>query len=680
MKTLAIAQARMGSTRVPGKVMRDLNGKPVLAWAIDAIRKASLVNRVCLATSTSPADDVIEAYCKENQIEYFRGSETDVLDRYYHCAKQYHADIVLRFTCDCTFLDAGVINEVIKLREMTNADYASNCYPPTYPDGLDTECFTFAALEAAWREATSPVDRDCLTQFIVRHRNRFKVVNLTCPLPGLDKERWVLDTEKDWEFCKQVADKLGRASFVYTDIINLLDKNPHIRSINHEGIRNERFYEALATERLPTRTFTESARVFKRAIQTIPTGSQTYSKSHIQFPKGHSPLYAAYGDGAYIFDVDGNRYVDLVNAICPVILGYGDPDVNEAIRRQLDNGISFSLSTELESELSELLCKHIPCAEMVKLGKSGTDVTTAAIRLARSYTGRDHVLIGGYHGWADWSVACTNRKSGIPGDVGWLSHRLEWGKKDLRIMDRGVFPEHIAAVIVEPNEDPEYLKWLREYCTKHGIVLVFDEIITGFRYDIGGAQKLFGVTPDLATFGKSMANGMPISALVGKRNIMEKMNSPDVFYSGTFFGETLSIAAAIATIKKIERENVIAHLWRMGEYLEQHIYRLLVKHGLSTVIHQSGLAPNTKLIFSDASLEGTTKDQIRTLFMQEMTQQGILIIASNIMSYAHKQPEMDRIFKAYDETFALIAAALANGELSDLVDNVVEATPLRATA
>jgi glutamate-1-semialdehyde 2,1-aminomutase/spore coat polysaccharide biosynthesis protein SpsF len=362
-----------------------------------------------------------------------------------------------------------------------------------------------------------------------------------------------------------------------------------------------------------------------------------------------------------------------------VVLGYGDPDINEAIRRQLDNGISFSLATELEAELSELLCKHIPCAEMVKLGTSGTDETTAAVRLARAYTDRSHVLHSGYHGWADWSIGKTLRHHGVPDSIKSLTHPIAYGKK----LDWWHDPEMIhdtAAIIVEPNDDPEYLKWLREFCTRHGIILIFDEIITGFRYDIGGAQKLYGVTPDLACFGKAMGNGMPISALVGSRKIMKLMETPDVFYSGTMFGETLSIAAAITTINKIERENVIPHLYKNGQWLQKEIESLIEIYNLQDVISVTGNPTRTAVNFKDHP--NGTANEIRTLFMMEMIQQGVLIIASNNMSFAHKQPEMKRIRKAYEETLLWIHDCLESNNIREFVskENVVEATPLRATA
>jgi glutamate-1-semialdehyde 2,1-aminomutase/spore coat polysaccharide biosynthesis protein SpsF len=666
-KVVAIALARMGSSRVPGKVLRKLDDTPVLGWVINALDDVPAIDEIVLATSTNPGDDVIEDYCKENHIECFRGSEEDVLDRFYHAAVAHMADLVVRVTCDCPFIDPAVVSQVIKLREMRNVEYCSNVDPPTWPDGLDTECFTFAALEAAHKEATRPSDRNCVTQYISRNRHRFVCANLHCPLPGLQAERWVLDTEDDWKFCCEIAKHvLPGASYI--EILDVIDKNPTLRDINNVQrgkFRNERHYEQIATEPVAPRILEKSRMLYGRAMDRIPFAAQTFSKSRLQYPKD-SPLFVTHGDGARIYDVDGNDYVDLVSALLPVVLGYRDPDVDTAIRHQLDQGISFSLATELEWQLSELLCKHIPCAEMVKFGKSGTDVTTAAVRLARAYTGRDSVLVGGYHGWSDWSIAVTERSLGIPLKIKGQSHRIKYG--DISDDYVRAFKSLAAAIIVEPESDPEYLKWLREYCTKHGIVLIFDEVITGFRYDLGGAQKLWDVTPDLACFGKAMANGMPISALVGRRDIMKKMEPPDnIFYSGTFFGETLSIAAAIATINKIERENVIAHLWHQGIRLERQFLRLAIKYQLTKAIKLSGTYPLLRLNFET--------EQVKSLFMQTMIANGVLIIASNNLTFAHKDAELTRIVTAYDAAFGAVAEAIRDGSIDKV--EVTAGTPVR---
>ncbi len=687
MKTIVIAQARMGSTRAPGKVMRLISWMPVLAWTLRALIDAN-VGEVVLATSTLPADDVIADWCAasvlkntvsdppyKGPIPCFRGSESDVLDRFYKCAKEYRADIVLRITCDCPFIDPEIVRQVVALRERTGADYASNIDPPTYPDGLDVECFTMSALDAAWQEAERGSDRDCVPQFISRNRHRFKTANLTCGIPGLQNERWVLDTEKDYEFCVEVANLLPPRTVSMTEILAVLDAHPEIRAINAGGIRNERFYEAIHGEQLPARTFERSARVFDRAIQTIPFGAQTFSKSHIQFPRGRAPLYCTHADGARIFDVDGNDYVDLVNAVLPVVLGYRDPDVDLAIRQQLDRGISFTLATELEAEVAETLVKLIPCAEKVKFGKSGTDVTSAAIRLARAYTGRDYVALSGYHGWADWSMAPTDRSLGIPDAVKRLSKRFDIN--DLETLKK-LHPEGLAAVIVEPNERTN-LPELREYCTRYGIVLIFDEIITGFRYSTGGAQRLYDVTPDLATFGKAMANGMPLSAIVGRERIMKLMEPPNnIFYSGTMFGEALSLAAAKATIKKLKEEAVIPYLWNTGRLIRLHVEEQIQSLLLGNAISIGGADVRTILSFRDC--ENASANQLRTLFMQEMIQGGVLIINSNNVSFAIKVPELHRIRSAYTRALTALAKALASGDIAERVGEVVEAAPLRATA
>lgn len=671
MKTLAIVQARMGSTRLPGKVMKDLDGYPILWWPYMAATNAKGVDQVIIATSVLEQDNVIAEWCENEGITCWRGCEDDVLDRFYTCAKAHSAGVILRLTGDCPFLDPQIITEVVQLRKRTGVDYACNVDPPTYPDGLDVECLTYYALGSAWREATSKTDRDCVTQFISRNRHRFKAANLICPLPGLHQERWVLDTEDDYNFCRAIAARLEVDQPHYTDILAILDKEPDLRKINGRWTRNERFYSALSQEEGPRRSFRRSDACLERALQTIPFGSQTFSKSHIQFPTGRAPLYVTHADGGYIYDVDGNSYVDLVNAVLPVVLGYRDPDVDAAIRDQLNRGISFSLASDREVELSELLCKHIPCAEMVKFGKTGTDVTSAAIRLARAYTGRDHVLLSGYHGWADWSMGPTDRNRGIPASVRNLTTRIALDDAAGEINNSC---DSYAAIIVEPNDNPGALLAIRKACDRTGTILIFDEIITGFRYSMGGAQQCFGVTPDLACFGKAMANGMPISALVGRRNIMKMCEPPDnIFYSGTFFGETLSIAAAIATINKLDREKVPEFLGATGMYLSDRIETAIANHGLENHVKLSGHPSRRMLWLSD--------DKIRTLFMMEMAQNGVLIINSHNISFSHKKPETDRIRVAYDETLGVIKEAITKDDIDSRIGkSVVTAAPLRATA
>lgn len=639
MKTVAICQARMGSTRLPGKVLLNISGRPALGWVVQAAQRAPGVDEVIVATSTLPRDDLIADWCSDGGITVFRGSETDVLSRFLGAVHQTQADVVVRLTGDCPFLDPSVIGEVIQLRKMKHAAYATNTDPPTYPDGLDVEVFTRDALEIAHREATRPSDRDTVTRFMVRNRHRLSAANLVCPLPDLVRERWVLDSPEDYELVKEIARRLPPASWLtlsYMQILNILDKEPWIRNINSKLTRNERFYESQVAEGSAKRSYAASKAALDRAEHLIPLGAQTFSKSKLQFPEGAAPLFVTHGDGGYVFDVDGNDYVDLVGGLLPNILGYRDPDVDQAIRDQLSRGISFSLATTLEAELAERLNFHIPSCEMARFGKNGSDVTTAAVRLARHITGRDLVVVGGYHGWHDWSMSVSERSNGIPLPVQDLSYRFLEDIKNHK---------EVAAIIVEPEFcSEEQLEKLRYNCSETGIILIFDEIISGFRCGMGGLQGVTGVTPDLSTFGKAIANGMPLSVLVGKEIFMKKL--PEISYSGTFFGETLSIAAAIATIDKLHYDGVPAYLSRMGLSLRVGIVDLLKKYNIHG-IEPYGPVELNRLKFCDK--------QQQSLFIQEMAKNGVLIIGSHNTCYAHRKPETDRILNAWDQTLKVIA-------------------------
>jgi glutamate-1-semialdehyde aminotransferase/spore coat polysaccharide biosynthesis protein SpsF (cytidylyltransferase family) len=654
-KVVAIIQARMGSTRLPGKILKPLDGRAVLHWVIRACKAAPGVDEVWVATSTEESDLLVEHLCEGLGVPCYRGSETDVLDRLYNCAFAAKATRVIRITGDCPFVDPHVIGGVVRLmKENPWCAYASNVSPRTYPDGLDVQMMTFFALTAAHTAATRPVDRDCVTTWIERNRSRFPAEALICPIPDMQHERWVLDTHEDYDFCRAVADywpwDKGPPSML--DILNLLDDNPLVRTLNDRGVMNERYFDALAEEPIYERKFDRSQEAFARAKNVIPLAAQTFSKSYLQYPQP-SPLFLSHGDGGLVWDIDGNEYVDLVSALLPNVLGYRDPEVDSAIRRQLASGISFSLATELEAELAETLCRIIPCAEAVRFGKTGTDVTSAAVRLARAYTGRDRVLIcGGYHGWQDWS---TERNLGVPVATRHLTMRVGSDEHDRAILQLDNPNNSYAACIVEPEMGAPFLRRLRESCDRSGTVLIFDEVITGFRYHLGGAQTLYGVTPDLATFGKAMANGMPLSAIVGRKDIMAKFEPPDnVFYSGTMFGETLSLAAAIATIKKIEHRDVIGKLRKTGLSIYQAVMVMLDEYGLHDEIKLKGVLSFVRLHFKS--------DQIAALFRKEMIASGTLIVASHNVSYAMGEPEIKRILKSYDFTLNCIRNAIDEGD------------------
>jgi len=661
----------MGSKRLPGKPHADLAGKPVLAWVVRAARASLGVDDVWVATSNASADDAIVTWCGTNGVSVHRGSEHDVLGRYAGAVRESAADIVVRITADCPLLDPTVIAQTIRLRAVTNADYASNIDPPTWPDGLDCEVVTAEALLAAAGEARQSSDREHVTKFVRNNRARFAAEVLTAPLPDLARERWTLDTPEDLAFLQAVAERLpvDRPPH-YVEVLGVLDRFPQLRDVNRCHRRNEGAMASAAAEPFDRiRDFSQSQRLLERAQRVIPLGSQTFSKSHIQFPPGAAPHFVCYGDGGKVYDVDGNEYVDLVSALLPNVLGYRDPDVDLAVRRQLARGISFSLATALEVELAERLVKHIPCAEMVRFGKNGTDATSAAVRLARAATRRDRLMLLGYHGWQDWYIGATSRNLGVPRAVSELSHMVAYGDLDAVAAMFAKYPAEFAAVILEPmnttEPPPGYLQELKALVRKNGAVLIFDEIVTGFRWSIGGAQALYDVTPDLACFGKAMGNGMPISAVVGRADLMRLMN--DIFYSGTFAGEALSLAAAIATIDKIERQNVTDHLWKAGGTLMREARNRIAAAGLSGVLSLNGAAPWAILAFHDHPR--ASKEAIKTLFLREMIAAGVLINASHNICFAHTDWDYARVLQAYDIALSALREALSRDEVARRLGN-----------
>ena len=410
------------------------------------------------------------------------------------------------------------------------------------------------------------------------------------------------------------------------------------------------------------RRFDRSNALYERALRTIPLASQTFSKSAMSLVRGASPLFLERGQGAAVWDVDGNRYIDYVLGLLPVVLGYGDADVDAAIREQLGRGISFSLATELEVELAELLCRLIPCAEMVRFGKNGSDATSAAIRLARAATGRERVALCGYHGWHDWYIGTTARHLGVPKAVRELSSSFAFNDAEALAALLEAAPNAYAAVILEPagavDPKPGFLQAVRELCDRHGAILVFDEIVTGFRLHLGGAQAYYGVTPDLACFGKAMGNGMPISAIVGRRPVMRLMD--DIFFSGTFGGEALSLAASLATLRKLEALDGPARLQALGARLAAGLQAALDVVGLAARYKISG--PDWRPIFGPLS-GGQDGIVATSLFRQEMVAEGLLLLGGVNLCLAHGEAGVvEETLDAAGRALRRVAAAYASND------------------
>lgn len=406
----------------------------------------------------------------------------------------------------------------------------------------------------------------------------------------------------------------------------------------------------------------ETKRYLRKSKKMLASAS-TFNKANF-FETGNTPFCLVKGDGAYTWDVDRNKYIDYVIGLGTMTLGHNHPEVNAAIRMQLKNGISFSLPTQLEIDVAEMIIKRIPCAEKVKFAKNGNDVTSAAVRLARYHTKRDHILLCGYHGWQDWYIAQTSKNAGIPECVKSLSHRFLFNDIDSLHKLLNKHKNNVACIILEPipaREMPRagFLQELRDIATKHGIVLIFDEIVTGFRFHKGGAQALLGIKPDLACFSKAIANGMPLAVLTGKEEIMSKF--ADVYFSITNAGETLSLAAAKAVMNFYDRVDVPGRLADSGKKLREGLIRLIAKHRLSERMRVVGHDCRFGVEFINANKPGYDPSDDLIFWVRSVTSEGILSSGWHMLSYAHDNSVIEETIKKYETVFAKVGGTFLKG-------------------
>ena len=431
---------------------------------------------------------------------------------------------------------------------------------------------------------------------------------------------------------------------------------------------------------MPTAVSPEAVALRGRAHEIIPGGCHTYAKGDDQYP-ANAPPFILRGEGSHVWDLDGNEFIEYGMGLRAVALGHAFPSVTEAVAKELENGSNFSRPSPLEVECAELFLECVTNAEMVKFAKNGSDATTAAVKLARAYTGRDLVAICAdqpFFSTDDWFIGSTRMPAGVPQAIRQLT--VKFGFNDIQSLESvfAAHPEQIACVFLEaetavaPRDG--FLEAVREICDRHGALLVLDETITGFRWHLGGAQTVYGVVPDLSTFGKAMANGFAVAALAGKRQIMERGglsgSAERVFLLSTTHGaETHSLAAAIATMRTFQSEPVIDTLHRQGDSLRAQVDQVARRHGLEDFLQVRGRSSN--LIFVTKGPDGNPSQAYRALFMQEMIRQGV-IAPSFVLSYSHSDSDIERTIDAVDSAAEIYVRALNEGIDGHLVGRPVK--------
>lgn len=649
MKVIAVIQARMGSTRFPNKVMRPINGVPMIELLLARLARAKHIDRIILATTEAPADALLAEHVRSMGFDVYQGSENDVLDRYYQAVLPHQTDAVVRITGDCPLIDPELVDRIIAEYEARGVDYLTNTLPPTYPDGLDVEVFSFSALEATVRQATKPAEREHVTPFI-RESGLFKLGNVS---HGEDysQERWTVDEVADFKVVEGVFNYFHpRIDFSWQEVMTLRTTLPDIFLANRHLIRNEG--AILGT----------GQKLWKRAKQVVPGGNMLLSKRAEMFLPDQWPAYFSKAKGCKVWDLDGKEYIDMsIMGIGTNILGYGHPEVDEAVLQTVAAGNMSTFNCPEEVYLVERLIELHPWADMARLARSGGEANAIAIRIARAASGRDKVAICGYHGWHDWYLSAN-----LGHDENLAGHLLPGLEpKGVPQNLRGtVFPfnyndyEQLEALIndhdigvikmeVVRNMGPEdnFLHKVRKLATDRGIVLIFDECTSGFRETFGGLHKKYGVEPDMAMFGKALGNGYAITATIGRREVMQAAQS--TFISSTFWTERIGPAAALKTLEVMERLRSWETITATGLQIRQRWQQLADKHGIN--ISHWGLPALTG--FTINSPNALT---YKTLITQEMLVKGFLAGNSVYASIEHTPTIIDAFFSELDPVFAII--------------------------
>ena len=649
-KLLTIIQARIGSSRFPGKVMKKYKGETYLQILIKRLKRSKRIQKIIVATSLNSEDLKIVNLCKKLNISCFRGSNDDVIDRFYQISKKLNSKNIIRITADCPLIDPKIVDQIVKEYFSRNVSYATNTMPPTYPDGLDVEIFSFSALKTAWHISRKNKNlREHVTTYI-RESKKFKKFNLSLK-DDFSFLRLTLDEPKDLKVINYVLSKFKKNFlFSFEDIIKIYKSNKNVFNANMQITRNE------------GKNMITGQKVWKRAKNIIPNGSMLFSKNPDLFLPSKWPAYFKKTKGFKIWDLDNNIYNDLsYMGVGTNTLGYNFPEVEKKVIKTIKQGTMSTLNSVDEIQLAEKLISMHPWAEMARFTRSGGEANAVAIRIARAATGKDNIAVCGYHGWHDWYLSTNINKKNNLDDHLMQNVPVKGVPKNLK---NTVFPfeynnyEQLEKIVnqndigvikmeVQRNTKPKnnFLEKIRKLSNRKSIVLIFDECTSGFRETFGGLHLKYKINPDICIFGKALGNGYAINAIIGKRSIMEA--SKKSFISSTFWTERIGPTAALQTLESMEKLKSWEVISSIGKKITKNWSQLSSVHGIK--LNLMGLISIPSFIFkSDKHLH------YKTYLTQEMLKKKFL--ASNLVfcSTAHNKDILEKYFDNLDIIFSKI--------------------------
>ena len=668
MKIIAIVQARLGSVRLPEKVLKNIGGKPMIELLLSRLSKSTLIDEIIVATSEGTENDKLQLLVESLGFNCTRGSEEDVLLRFYESAKQMNADAVVRITGDCPLIDAEIIDKCIKKFKKASIDYVSNIEPATFPDGLDVEVVSFKALEKANINAISAFDREHVTTYIRNSDNFLK--SSVKHVEDLSKLRWTVDEQEDLNVIKKIFRHFSPDIFFdWRQILELKSLKPEIFAENQTILNNE------------GSNMGSGQKLYKRAKRIIPGGNMLLSKRPEMFLPEQWPSYFSRSKGCKVWDLDGNELVDTsMMGIGTNILGYGHPEVDEAVRKIIQDGNMSTLNCPEEVYLAERLVELHPWGNMVRFARSGGEINSIAVRIARASTGKDKIAICGYHGWHDWYISSNLNSNqnldqhllpglnpnGVPKALAGTTLPFEYNK--LTQLEKLIKEnkDEIAAIKMEVsrNTGPKdnFLQNVRDLATENNIILIFDECTSGFRETLGGLHKKYNVQPDMALFGKAMGNGYAVTACIGSRKVMQA--AQQTFISSTFWTERIGSAAALKTLEVMEREESWKYITEKGNYIVNKWKEIAKKYDLK--ISTWGIPA-----LSGFSFKSENALAYKTLITQEMLKKGFLAGNNIYVCTEHSQNIIDEYLYQIDPIFSLIKDCESGLDVNSILDGPI---------
>ncbi|MDB9877755.1 aminotransferase class III-fold pyridoxal phosphate-dependent enzyme [Amylibacter sp.] len=657
MKIIAIIQARMGSKRLPNKVLMKINETPLIEFLLQRLKPSKSLTDIVVACPDGLNDDILASFVEQLGFSCFRGSEDDVLKRFSDAAKVYSADIVVRITGDCPFVDFELVDAMVADFLSSNIDYLSNTNPDTYPDGLDVEIMTLRALTLAANTADKAHDREHVTTFIKGSELFLKKYYVNTK--DFSDVRLTVDEAPDLKLANAIANYFKpRILYGWEEIIVFLKANSKLLELNSAIKRNEGAIMG------------SGQKLYKRAKAVIPGGTMLLSKRPEMFLPEKWPSYFSKAKGIYVWDLDGRKYTDMsIMGIGTNILGYGHPEVDEAVTEVVRSGNMSTLNCAEEVYLAEKLVSMHPWADMVRFARTGGEANAIAVRLARAATGKDNVAICGYHGWHDWYLSANlgNTPSldghllpglepkGVPRGLNGTIHSFEYNNIEqfLNLIDT----QQIGVVCMEVsrNHGPKngFLQKVRNICSSKGVVLMFDECTSGFRQTFGGLHLMYGVEPDIAMFGKALGNGYAITAILGRREIMEMAQK--TFVSSTFWTERIGPTAALKTLEVMERDKSWVVITDLGRTITRKWEDLAIK--LDIPLQTWGLPA-----LCGYTIDAPNALAYKTYVTQELLKRNILSGNSIYVSTEHNEHDLANYFEALEEVFTKIKVYIDNQE------------------